>query len=86
MKIFKRLKKLFVLFSFVFSRRKIPLGNHVMHSAYCHRNLKLCLKCDEPFLTSEFEKHLETMHADILCKDCSEKLEAIDLESHKVFF
>lgn len=69
---------------YYFSRRSIPLGNHVMHSAYCHRNLKLCLKCDEPFLTSEFEKHQETVHADILCEDCSKKMEAIDLESHKV--
>lgn len=69
---------------YFFSRRNIPLGNHVMHSAYCHRNLKLCLKCDEPFLTSEFEKHQETVHADIQCEDCSKKMEVTDLESHKV--
>lgn len=55
-----------------------------MHTAYCHRNLKLCFKCDEPFLTSEFEDHQKTMHAHISCDACSEKLEAIDLESHKV--
>lgn len=55
-----------------------------MHTAYCHRNLKLCLKCDEPFLTSEFEEHQKTMHADIFCDACTEKLEAIDLELHKV--
>lgn len=72
------------MFYYCFSRRNIPLGNHVMHSAYCHRNLKLCLKCDEPFLTSEFEKHQETVHADIQCEDCSKKMEVTDLESHKV--
>lgn len=55
-----------------------------MHTAYCHRNLKLCLKCDEPFLTSEFEEHLKNAHANISCDVCFEKLEAIDLESHKV--
>lgn len=55
-----------------------------MHSAYCQRNLKLCLKCDEPFLTSEFEEHQNTKHADIFCDACAEKLEPIDLESHKV--
>ncbi|XP_025195239.1 TRAF-type zinc finger domain-containing protein 1-like isoform X2 [Melanaphis sacchari] len=65
-------------------RRNIPLVNHVMHTAYCHRNLKLCTKCDEPFLTSEYEEHQKTMHTVILCNACSEKLEAIDLESHRL--
>ncbi|XP_060854124.1 TRAF-type zinc finger domain-containing protein 1-like isoform X2 [Rhopalosiphum padi] len=65
-------------------RRNIPLVNHVMHTAYCHRNLKLCMKCDEPFLTSEYEEHQKTMHSIILCNACSEKLEAMDLESHKL--
>lgn len=69
---------------YYFSRRSIPLVNHVMHSAYCHRNLKLCMKCDEPFLTSEYEEHQKTMHSIIFCDACSEKVEAIDLESHKV--
>jgi len=55
-----------------------------MHTAYCHRNLKLCLKCDEPFLTSEFEDHLNNMHTNVSCDVCFETLEAIDLESHKV--
>ncbi|KAL4141606.1 hypothetical protein QTP88_004221 [Uroleucon formosanum] len=65
-------------------RRNIPLINHVMHIAYCHRNLKLCMKCDEPFLASDYDEHLKTMHSVILCDACSEKLEAIDLESHKL--
>ncbi|XP_060878119.1 TRAF-type zinc finger domain-containing protein 1-like isoform X2 [Metopolophium dirhodum] len=65
-------------------RRNIPLINHVMHTAYCHRNLKLCMKCDEPFLTSDYEEHQKTMHSVILCDACSEKLEAMDLESHKL--
>ncbi|XP_026804117.1 TRAF-type zinc finger domain-containing protein 1-like isoform X2 [Rhopalosiphum maidis] len=65
-------------------RRSIPLVNHVMHTAYCHRNLKLCMKCDEPFLTSEYEEHQKTMHSIIICNACSEKLEAMDLESHKL--
>ncbi|XP_025419909.1 TRAF-type zinc finger domain-containing protein 1-like [Sipha flava] len=65
-------------------RRNIPISNHVMHIAYCHRNLKLCIKCDEPFLTSEFEEHQKTMHADIFCDACAEKLEALDLELHKL--
>lgn len=55
-----------------------------MHTAYCHRNLKLCLRCDEPFLTSVYEEHVKTIHSNISCDDCSEKLEAKDLESHKV--
>jgi len=55
-----------------------------MHVAYCHRNLKLCMKCDEPFLTSDYEEHQKTMHSVISCNACSEKLEAIDLELHKV--
>ncbi|XP_027844073.1 TRAF-type zinc finger domain-containing protein 1-like isoform X2 [Aphis gossypii] len=55
-----------------------------MHTAYCHRNLKLCMKCDEPFLTSEYEEHQKTMHSVIFCDACSETLEAIDLESHKL--
>lgn len=67
-----------------YSRRNIPLSNHVMHTAYCHRNLKLCLKCDEPFLTSEYEEHQKTKHIEIACDNCLETLEAIDLESHKV--
>lgn len=57
-----------------------------MHTAYCHRNLKLCLKCDEPFLTTEYDKHMKTMHINISCDACSESLETIDLESHKVLF
>lgn len=56
-----------------------------MHSAYCHRNLKLCEKCDEPLLASDFEEHQKTMHIVILCDACSVKVEAIDLESHKVY-
>lgn len=56
-----------------------------MHTAYCHRNLKLCLKCDEPFLIAAFEEHLKSMHSTISCDDCSEKLEAMELESHKVY-
>jgi len=42
------------------------------------------MKCDEPFLTSEYEEHQKTMHSFILCDACSENLEAMDLESRKV--
>lgn len=56
-----------------------------MHSAYCHRNLILCNKCDVPFKYAELKEHQKAMHVNISCDDCFTVLEAIDLESHKVF-
>lgn len=70
---------------YAYSQRDIPVVNYVMHSAYCYRNLKLCPMCDEPILTTELEEHLKTLHIDVTCDKCLQRLQAIDLESHKVF-
>ncbi|XP_050522504.1 TRAF-type zinc finger domain-containing protein 1-like isoform X3 [Daktulosphaira vitifoliae] len=65
-------------------RRDIPVVNYVMHSAYCYRNLKLCPICDEPILTIKLEDHLKTLHINVTCDGCLQRLQAIDLESHKI--
>ncbi len=54
-----------------------------MHNLHCHRNVRLCKKCEEPVPISEMEAHEEEYHAMVECK-CKAKIEKGNLEDHEV--
>lgn len=64
-------------------KKDIPEGNFTIHEIHCKRNIDVCTFCGEPFPKSEMENHIETDHAQVLCK-CNMKMEKRHLEAHKV--
>ncbi|XP_069475601.1 TRAF-type zinc finger domain-containing protein 1 [Ambystoma mexicanum] len=64
-------------------KKDIPVGNFTIHEIHCKRNIDVCTFCREPFPKSEMEAHIDTEHAQVLCK-CNMKMEKRHLETHKV--
>eukprot|EP00794_Sanderia_malayensis_P014248 gene14248-15734_t len=65
-------------------KRDIPNQNFYMHDLHCHRNVRLCEKCDEPVPMSEMAEHNEEFHALVECR-CKEMIEKSNLEKHEKY-
>ncbi|XP_069070916.1 TRAF-type zinc finger domain-containing protein 1 isoform X1 [Pleurodeles waltl] len=64
-------------------KKDIPEANFTIHEIHCKRNIDVCTFCREPFPKSEMKNHIDTEHAQVLCK-CNMKMEKRHLEAHKV--
>uniref|UniRef100_A0A8D8M607 TRAF-type zinc finger domain-containing protein 1 n=1 Tax=Cacopsylla melanoneura TaxID=428564 RepID=A0A8D8M607_9HEMI len=64
-------------------KKDVPVNNYLNHSIHCPRNIRLCPRCNEPYPIIEMESHIDQDHAEVVCPDCYEFMEAADLPSHK---
>ncbi|XP_028681115.1 TRAF-type zinc finger domain-containing protein 1 [Erpetoichthys calabaricus] len=63
-------------------KRDIPTENFMIHEVHCRRNIKLCPLCAEPIPKTELEEHIDSQHAQVVCK-CAMKMERSQLEEHQ---
>jgi len=54
-----------------------------MHVAYCKRNMKKCLKCNEMYHKDEEAQHEEEFHKMVECEDCKIPIEISKIAEHK---
>ena len=68
------------------SKKNIVAANFASHSAYCHRNIKICKVCHEPVLIKAIKEHEEEYHISMKCEKCNTSVKKWKMPQHEVFF